>query len=196
MWSEAREVAAVGGRRLLQSLAHLLNRRAAKLWSLIVDSRVEGADFDEACPSVARTHLSKNTAASWLLIYIRQDWAAANWLVSFRTLAVAALILATLMVPYVYGKLVASLYLSSVQLQVDSKSQLGVNLLRPAETLLVSANDHTVLVLYYPQETVRLLEIPREEVLYLQILDTKDFLAELVEAGKNKPRAPGSLKGN
>ena len=120
---------------------------------------------------------------------MRTDRSAADWLAPLRTIAVICLTLSTLLIPYVYGKVLSPITLPSIQVQLQDKGSAPA---RPAgrwltgDNLLVTENDKSVIVLNFDsvKQQSQLLEIPRDQVTQLATTDRQDALVKRIDTEK------------
>jgi hypothetical protein len=189
-------------------MAGVVDKGTNRLWSLMLDAR----DRDLGCSTHPHEHGNGGAArsrlgdlyattwltvvAGWLLIYLRQDQTANDWLRSFRTVGVLGLILTSLLIPYVYGKLVWPTTMQTLQVRVFPISQVAKNkdaLPRgiplntegwlTGDNFLIRESDKAITVLNFDRgQPSALFEIPRSDIGWLAIPGISDVLVKLIDA--------------
>jgi hypothetical protein len=137
-------------------------------------------------------------SAAWIYIWIDQRSGAKmsrlRWRGTLSLVLVISTLMVTVFIPYMYGKMIDATSFPTVDLSyLEAPPQCDRATVHSVEMPLVYENDKVVSVVSIENGVSRIIEVPRERLLYLHLYDRQDALSTLLEQRTlpdNNPEAP------
>jgi hypothetical protein len=187
----------------------ILDRNTRNLWSWIIDSRgglkcpTSGNGIGQLKPEEAENKLKvaytltlMSIVIGWFLVFQMTASLTNRLIEPFRIIAIFELAVCTFLLPYTYGKIIASTTMPYVSVLLQGKNELpkvetkvilspgglqaGEHFLE-GKNLLVTDGENSIIVLNFDEGTSRLIEIPRSKISRIEIHERSDALKKRIE---------------